>query len=106
MLYSVHNELVLLHKYRFTKHQRELNKTHVTQSRVIPLELWMDSRVPHWTLSFLLTNYCLTRFPCIFFLLLEYICFSINLLEFPVSFFFASITTIYIYIYIYIYMHF
>ena len=26
-----------------------------------------------WTLSFLLTNYCLTRFTCILFLLLEYI---------------------------------
>ena len=34
---------------------------------------------PHWTLSFLSTNYCLTRFTCILFLLLEYICFSINL---------------------------
>ena len=43
--------------------------------------------LPHWTLSFLLTNYCLTKFTCILFLLLEYICFSINIFVFSVSFF-------------------
>ena len=39
--------------------------------------------LPNWTLSFLSTNYCLTRFTCILFLLLVYICFSINLFCVP-----------------------
>ena len=56
--------------------------------------------LPHWTLNFLSTNYCLTRFTCIFFLLLEYICFSINFFVFPGSFFYQH-HKIYIYKYIY-----
>ena len=80
--------------------------------------------LPDWTLSFVLTNYCLTRFTCILFLLLEYICFSINLFVFPMSFFWSASQKLHwsidgetqemeidicmrnhIYIYIYIYMH-
>ena len=57
-----------------------------------------------WTLSFLSTNYCLTRFTCILFLLFEYICFSINPFVFPVSFF-GRHHNVYIYIYIYIYIY-
>ena len=63
-----------------------VDQTYMTQPRVIPLAQWADSRYPTG-LCFLLTNHCLTRFPCILFLLLEYICFSINLFVFPGSFF-------------------
>ena len=65
---------------------RGINQTHVTITcdTTCVVDGWS---LPHWTLSFLLTNYCLTRFTCILFLLLEYICFSIKLFVLPMSFF-------------------
>ena len=52
-----------------------VDQNHVTQPRVIPFAEWTDSPLPHWTLSPRSTNYCLTRFTCILFLLLEYMFF-------------------------------
>ena len=76
LLYSLHNGLTLLHKYM----SRRVPEFTITCDTIC---LVNGESLPHWTLSFLSTNYCLTLFACTLFLLLEYICFSINLLVFP-----------------------
>ena len=59
---------------------RRTNKVHQSACHN---HMWYHLRsgqivTPHWTRNFLSTNYYLTRFTWILFLLLEYICFSIN----------------------------
>ena len=86
-MYFLHNGLALLHKYTSTRaSDGEFTNQHdtITCDTICIVDGYS---LPHWTLSFLSTNYCLTRFTCILFLLLEYICFSIKPFVFPVSFF-------------------
>ena len=86
------NGLNLLHKCTPTKASDGVNQITLIPSRVFLSAKWTDCRYQPWTFSFLLTNYCLTRFTCILFLLLGYICFPINLFAFP-GFSFVNITT-------------
>ena len=78
LLYSLHNGLALLHKYTST---RASDRERTNQRDIITCDTIcvVDSKLS--------INYCLTRFTCILFLLLKYICFSIKPFVFPVSFF-------------------
>ena len=86
MLYSQHNGLILLHKYTSTEHWPEFPRVNPDSRDTITCNTTCivdNSRY----LTGLSANYCRTQFTCIWFLLLEYICFSIYLFEFPMSFF-------------------
>ena len=50
--------------------------------------------LPHWTLSFLSTNYCLTRFTCIFFFYVNIYVFLSAFFVVPVSFFWQHHNTL------------
>ena len=74
MLYSLHNGLALFHKYTST--ERQGSKPDPRDTVTCDTTFSVDGpSLPHWTHSFPSTNYCLTRFTCILFLLLEYTCF-------------------------------
>ena len=86
VLYSLHNELILLHKYMSTEPWPEFTRVEPDPRDTITWDTicFVDnSRY----LTGLSNNYSLTQFTCILFLLLEYIHFSINLFVFPMSFF-------------------
>ena len=94
MLYSLHDRIILLHKYMSTEHWLEFTRviqTHVT-IRCDTICVVDNSRYP----TGLSAHYCLIQFTCILFLLLEYICFSIYLFVFPVSFFCLHHNNIYL----------
>ena len=91
VLYSLHNELTLFHKYTSTERQREITRVDPNPRDTITWDTTSvvgNSRYPNG----LSANYSLIQFTCILFLLLEYICFSIYFLCSP-CFSFASITT-------------
>ena len=81
--------LALLHKYMSTRASEVFTNQRdtITCDTICVVD---GLSLPHWTFSFLSTNYCLTRFTCILFLLLEYICFSINPFCVPRVFFLSA----------------
>ena len=84
-IYSLHNELDLLHKYTSTRASDRV------QQSVWHNHVWYYLH-SYYPLGFLPTNYCLTRVTCIVFLLLEYMFFNQPFLSSP-CLSFVSITT-------------
>ena len=96
VLYSVHNRLTLLHKYTSTKRWPEFTRVDSTSRDKMTCNTTCvedNSRYP----TGLSANYSLTQFTCILFLFLEYICFSVYLFVFPMSFFYQHHNTVIIF---------